>query len=834
MLRQTQPNQVQDAPVPGDIGPLDCPLEDRVTTSPRIEEYYSGKRLLVIGGTGLVGRVLVEKLLHDLQSIDRIYVLIRSRQRGERIISAQDRMWQELFASTAFDRMRQELGQARFAELVESKVEAVSGDLGLPALGLDEETHTRLQGEVDLVINCAALVSFDAPLDAALSLNTLGPLRLLEFAKGTNGAAVAHVSTCYVNATRDGKVPEEPVDASRLELKARGAARLPQDIDAEVEAIQKRIRKVREQDTSLLHRLGFAFKACIRLTHRKPAADTGPNTETSRGQTDWVEHRLVTEGMRWARYRGFNDTYTLTKTLGEKLVQRHRGDIPTLIMRPSVVESAFESPEPGWLDGMRMIDPLIIAYGRNLVPDFPGQAEGVIDVVPVDMVVNALVATIPTMAHGGGLEIHHIASGSENPLQVRRFCNLVREVYSKENTGREAIKYPELTFPTTEDFLRRVRYRYSLPLFLLSWLPPASYILPKGRRVRSWYRAKRLGVERLTYYARIYGPYAEAKCLYLTDRTKAVWDSLTEEEQRTFNFNVASIDWREYIQDIHIPGVKRFVLGLRPARPSAAATNGHSPTSETHPTETPRAAPGSDLPSEAQQPTQWVRHIPLPADGELDRWIREGRRWLLPRRMFRWAVIGFLRVYNRLTSDGLGNVPQGPYILASNHCSHFDTGVLMALLYQGGRVHPMAAKDYFFRNRVSSWIVRNFVDGAPFDRNSLTPESLSLALGLLSRDHSLLYFPEGGRSSDGTMRKLKPGVGLLALESGAPVVPAYISGSFQTLRKGQTVPRPSSIHVRFGAPLYSEPFLRSASGESASELARQFTEEIEKAVRSLR
>ena len=818
-MRHTQLQEAEEAP--SDVASLGGYTEHTPDDAPRIGSYYSGKRILVIGGTGLVGRVLVEKLLHDLSCIDRLYVLIRPRQRGERTISAQDRMQQELFASTAFDRLRNDLGKDAFAELVDSKVEAVSGDLGQPRLGLDDETYARLQGEVDLVINSAALVSFDAPLDAALSLNTLGPMRILEFAKGTKGAAVAHVSTCYVNATRDGAVPEEPVDPSRLGLTAKGAARLPSDIDAEVEAIQKRIRQVRKQDSSLLHRLGFAIKACIRLTHKKPASESG------QADADWVEHRLVTEGMRWARHRGFNDTYTLTKTLGEKLVQRHRGDVPTLIMRPSVVESAYESPEPGWLDGMRMIDPLIVAYGRNLVPDFPGQAEGVIDVVPVDMVVNALVATIAGTAHRGGLEIHHIASGSENPLQVKRFCNLVREVYSKENAGPEGIKYPELTFPTTKDFLRRLRYRYSLPLLLLSWLPPASYVLPKGRRIRSWYRVKRLGVERLAYYARIYGPYAEAKCLYLTDRTRRVWDSLTEEEQRKFNFNVACIDWREYIQDIHIPGVKRFVLGLRPPKASAVATNGHGTVVDDDRQEAPD--PHGD------KGAQWVRHIPLPPDADLDKWIRDGRRWMPARRGFRWVIERYLRLFNKLSADGMQNIPApGPFILASNHCSHFDTGVLMALLYSRGKVHPMAAKDYFFRNRVSGWLVRNFVDAAPFDRHSHTPESLSLALGLLSREHSLLYFPEGGRSSDGTMRKLKPGVGLLALESGVPVVPAYISGSFEALPKGQAFPKTHPIHVQFGPPLYSEPFLRSANGESASELARRFTEEIEKAVQALR
>ena len=798
---------------------------------PGIEEYYRGKRLLVIGATGLVGRVLLEKLLRDLPDIDRLYVLIRSRQRGERTVTAQDRMWQELFASSAFDRMRRELGHAAFTELVEGKVEAVSGDLAQPRLGLDDDAYARLQQETDLIINCAALVSFDAPLDDALQLNTLGPLSILDFAKGTKGAAVAHVSTCYVNATRDGAVPEGPVDSSRLALNVKGVTQLPEDIDAEVEAIQRRVRQVREQDSSLLHRLGFALKACIRLTHRKPSAENGQPSEAERTQQDWVERRLVTEGMRWARRRGFNDTYTLTKALGEALVQRHRGDVPTLIMRPSVVESALEGPEPGWLDGMRMIDPLIVAYGRNMVPDFPGQADGVIDVVPVDMVVNALLATIAGTAQRGGMELHHIASGSENPLQVKSFCNLVREAYSRESADPDGDKYPELTFPTTKDFLRRLRYRYSLPLLLLSWLTPVSYLLPKGRRIRSWHHAKRVGVERLAYYARIYGPYAEARCLYLTDRTKGVWDSLDEEERRKFNFDVASIDWREYIQDIHIPGIKKFVLGLRPARASASAkiwgevmANGHVREEE---------AP-LEIEPPAEKQTRWVRRIPLPQDAELDQWIHSGERWRPARKVLRWWIHSFLQIFNRLSSEGMENVPSsGPFILASNHCSHFDTGVLMVLLYRGGKVHPMAAKDYFFRNRLSGWVVRYFVDGAPFDRHSHTPDSLSLALGLLSRDHSLLYFPEGGRSPDGVMRKLKPGVGLLALESGAPVVPAYISGSYQALPKGQTLPKPHPIHVRFGPPIYSEPFLRSANGEGASELARRFTEEIEKAVQAL-
>ena len=157
----------------------------------------------------------------------------------------------------------------------------------------------------------------------------------------------------------------------------------------------------------------------------------------------------------------------------------------------------------------------------------------------------------------------------------------------------------------------------------------------------------------------------------------------------------------------------------------------------------------------------------------------------------------------------------------------------MVLLARGGKVHPLAAKDYFFRNWFSSWAFRSFVDVAPFDRQGHTTESLGLALGLLNRSHSVLFFPEGGRAADGQMGPFKAGIGLLALESGAPVLPAYIRGSFQVLPKGRSIPKRHRIEVRFGPPITMDLYLQSKNGESRLELGRKITEDIERAVRAL-
>ena len=63
-------------------------------------------------------------------------------------------------------------------------------------------------------------------------------------------------------------------------------------------------------------------------------------------------------------------------------------------MRPSIVESALAKPYPGWIEGFKMAEPLILAYGRGELPEFPAAADTVVDIVPVDHVVAAIVAAL--------------------------------------------------------------------------------------------------------------------------------------------------------------------------------------------------------------------------------------------------------------------------------------------------------------------------------------------------------------------------------------------------------------------------------------------------------
>ena len=69
-----------------------------------------------------------------------------------------------------------------------------------------------------------------------------------------------------------------------------------------------------------------------------------------------------------------------------------QGDVPISIVRPSIIESAFAEPSPGWIRGFRMAEPLFVSFAKGELDTFPGYPEGIIDVIPVDMVAAAIIA----------------------------------------------------------------------------------------------------------------------------------------------------------------------------------------------------------------------------------------------------------------------------------------------------------------------------------------------------------------------------------------------------------------------------------------------------------
>ena len=168
-------------------------------------------------------------------------------------------------------------------------------------------------------------------------------------------------------------------------------------------------------------------------------------------------------------------------------------------------------------------------------------------------------------------------------------------------------------------------------------------------------------------------------------------------------------------------------------------------------------------------------------------------------RTVRWVLrqLGF--AYFRLRLDGLEQIPAtGPAILAGNHPSILD-GILL-LIVSPRPVRFLVAEELFFHPYLH-WIFTGMGCIPVYRTKTHNGDALRAAVDALNRGEAIGIFPEGTTTDLGRMRAVKRGVGLLALRTGAPVVPVGIWGSAAAYPVGTRVPRPKPIAVSFAPPL---------------------------------
>src|SRR3954464_10636631 len=155
----------------------------------------------------------------------------------------------------------------------------------------------------------------------------------------------------------------------------------------------------------------------------------------------------------------------------------------------------------------------------------------------------------------------------------------------------------------------------------------------------------------------------------------------------------------------------------------------------------------------------------------------------------------FFHLYFRLSRIGREHVPDGPVIIASNHRSFLDPFVIATI---ARRPLYYVAKEELFRNRFTAWLLNN-LGAFPVRRGQGDGDMIEPAKAILARGDAVLIFPEGTRIRPGSLGRPRRGVGRLALESGAPVVPVSVIGT-EAVRKGWRI-RPHKGRIRVGRPL---------------------------------
>jgi long-chain acyl-CoA synthetase len=170
------------------------------------------------------------------------------------------------------------------------------------------------------------------------------------------------------------------------------------------------------------------------------------------------------------------------------------------------------------------------------------------------------------------------------------------------------------------------------------------------------------------------------------------------------------------------------------------------------------------------------------------------------------SVMKFLfRVFFRLEARGLENLPQdNNFIIAPNHTSYLDgfAAILSLPFLNFKNMYTLGLSDFFTGLIKSRFAKIGHV--IPIDSSAYLNKALQMSAYVIKNGRSMVVFPEGGRSFDENLLEFKKGIGVLAVEMGVPVVPAYIEGTLQALPRGAAFPRPGKITVTFGVPMLAK------------------------------
>lgn len=171
----------------------------------------------------------------------------------------------------------------------------------------------------------------------------------------------------------------------------------------------------------------------------------------------------------------------------------------------------------------------------------------------------------------------------------------------------------------------------------------------------------------------------------------------------------------------------------------------------------------------------------------------------------RFVLAPAARLIYRPTVHGLENVPvDGPVIFAANHRAALDTAVISFVVPR--RITFLGKAEYFAGKGLRGRFVAGFLGGlgyVPVERGNAYAglAALGAAQQVLNSGGAFAIYPEGTRSLDGRLYRGHTGVAVLALHTGAPVVPVALAGTERLQPGGARIPRLARITVRFGAPL---------------------------------
>jgi len=518
----------------------------------------AGKRIMLIGVTGFIGKVWLVNLLMDLPEIGRIYLLIR-RQKSNPALGRFEKLVEE---SPVFDPLYKRCGEG-LARFLRERVEVVEGDVSQPELGLAREVAESLRKNLDLIVNSSGLTDFNPDLRDALLTNVDAAVSIVEFVRKSDHAGLLHLSTCYVAGTRDGRVGE----SLRPNYTPAGEANF--DADVEWRSLHELVRRAAEKAESAEVTEELRRQALQKEHASKDLKGAALENQIRKNRVRWLRSHLTEAGKKRANELGWANTYTLTKSLAESLIYKYGAGLPIAIVRPAIVETSVEKPFLGWNEGINTsasLSYLLGTYFRQL----PTNERKRLDVIPVDAVCRGMTLIAAAIVERRNALIYQLATSVTNPCDMRRSIELTSLAHRKHYRALEGLEsWLRLRFDAIP--VSKQRYeRMSAPAQKAIIKSIQRIVSPLPLRKTPLARAER-NLEKVEKLIELFEPFILLnEHDFVAENVEKLAYALVPEERASFGYDTRSIDWWEYWINIHIPALRRWTYPLIEGRPLEA------------------------------------------------------------------------------------------------------------------------------------------------------------------------------------------------------------------------------------------------------------------------
>ena len=261
---------------------------------------------------------------------------------------------------------------------------------------------------------------------------------------------------------------------------------------------------------------------------------------------------------------GYPNTYTFTKAMCERIMQKRKGNTPLTIVRPSIIGASEAEPFPGWVDTVSAAGAIYFLCGLGILNYVQGDMKKIGDQIPVDYVSDCIIAAAACFANSNELNIVHSSSSTKNPITWKLAGECVVQHF-RNNPPEKQLSKPWFLMYPSQKWLKSMQVARRMSASAYTMVAKA---LNSSSMQKKAVQLQKV-ITRSESVAESFKHFTMNEWFFACDQVRVLQDFCSPEELEMFALDVTKIEWRKYIVNF-CWGLQRYLLKEMVEPPSQA------------------------------------------------------------------------------------------------------------------------------------------------------------------------------------------------------------------------------------------------------------------------